>query len=708
MSSSDPNALKTHQAATTPTARSSPSVQASRQWFLSDGRPASDSHPVRKGSIHTYVCGQEAFQAIAADIEAAHKSIELICWGFDPAMALDRSKPRRPESPWTSGETYGALLERKAAQGVQVRLLVWYNDAGSCVQNNLVGYAQPAYDHYPGGVVAETWAERNRGRIGAAYPLAEQRQDYCTLWWRRATKGHIGNLEVRCRDGVKDAVKASLADEADKPSSEGGQLKGWFDEQKLVEAYATHHQKPILIDFDHNEGATAVGYIMGLNSVTDYWDTSQHEFDSPLREPSGATAADLSKAQEAGALVDAVLPTALRLGLPISRRPYRDYAARLTGEVLVDVNLNFVRAWDRARRLPELKGDGGNSISKVSPPVVENLAGMDPQTKVPRSALSGRRAAPAKLMAACNAKGPIVPLQVLRTQPEEPYADGQTRQAFDKSIKRAYFHATGEARNYLYLENQYFFYEEWARHLKAARLSFLNGVQTAPAASSEARMLHLIVVTPQPENVGMVPRTYDTLKSLGEANSMRNQHEKIEKELQSQKTKFLKFIGPSDIAQSAQKIQAPTHKVDGELVQDGKDLALKVIVCKLATANRASPKALGAARDIYIHSKLMLIDDEYLLLGSANMNQRSMAADSEICVATSHQDHARELRRTIWGQLSGQTINGGAGTPQEVADAFKNFSKLAAGNFDLIRAGKAITGHLVKFVDERVASDRVG
>lgn len=37
---------------------------------------------------------------------------------------------------------------------------------------------------------------------------------------------------------------------------------------------------------------------------------------------------------------------------------------------------------------------------------------------------------------------------------------------------------------------------------------------------------------------------------------------------------------------------------------------------------------------IYVHSKLMIVDDEYVVVGSANINQRSLdgSRDSEICI----------------------------------------------------------------------------
>jgi hypothetical protein len=40
------------------------------------------------------------------------------------------------------------------------------------------------------------------------------------------------------------------------------------------------------------------------------------------------------------------------------------------------------------------------------------------------------------------------------------------------------------------------------------------------------------------------------------------------------------------------------------------------------------------ANMIYVHSKLMIVDDEYVIVGSANINERSLSGngDTEICV----------------------------------------------------------------------------
>jgi len=43
---------------------------------------------------------------------------------------------------------------------------------------------------------------------------------------------------------------------------------------------------------------------------------------------------------------------------------------------------------------------------------------------------------------------------------------------------------------------------------------------------------------------------------------------------------------------------------------------------------------VGVTELIYVHSKLMIVDDNYVIMGSANINDRSMLGtrDSEIAV----------------------------------------------------------------------------
>lgn len=673
--------LQTHRPVTVPIDLQSRQATITKQWLLEKNV----THPITTGNrLQTLICGEEGFAAIAADIEAAKESINLVCWGFDPGMALVRNQSM-PLYPWAHGEPYGELLRRKAKEGVVVRLLVWYSARGSAKQNSLIGYVVPnAY--IKGSTISSTWDEDHPHAGANTKPLGATRQDYCTRWWREATSGQIANLEVRCRDGVSSRVKTSINDEADKPSAAGGAAAGYIDEEKLLNDWATHHQKPILIDYAYADakdqakgpGHKAVGYVMGLNSLSDFWDTCAHAFDHFARER------DLAPGLERDGS-DPISSAAAAKGWAMSRRPLRDYACRVEGKALEDVYLNFCAAWNRAGLLPKLSANSNAKSNATA------SAALDATLR------------PSALAIPINneQRHLALRLQILRTQPEEQFVTTDKTWAFDKSVKHAYFHVASVARSYLYLENQYFFYEEWARHLKTNRQTFMQWLQEAGASSQDARLLHLIAVIPAPENPGMLPRTFDTLKSLGQGDSLPNQQALVEKENKEWFT--------SDVAKTATQVKAPTPGQDGVLMQDGKSLGLKVLVCKLVSHNKeGSSKELGLYRDIYIHSKLMLADDCYMTIGSANLNQRSMAADSEINVATDNIPHNRALRQRIWGQLTDGKYAGGNASQQEIEDAFFRWRKLAEDNAGNLDKGQPLKGQIVKFSDGRSANDRVG
>ncbi|KAL0342095.1 UNVERIFIED_CONTAM: Phospholipase D alpha 1 [Sesamum calycinum] len=57
---------------------------------------------------------------------------------------------------------------------------------------------------------------------------------------------------------------------------------------------------------------------------------------------------------------------------------------------------------------------------------------------------------------------------------------------------------------------------------------------------------------------------------------------------------------------------------------------------------------------IYVHAKMMIVDDEYIIVGSANINQRSMdgARDSEIAMGA-YQPYHLATRQPARGQIHG-------------------------------------------------------
>jgi hypothetical protein len=71
------------------------------------------------------------------------------------------------------------------------------------------------------------------------------------------------------------------------------------------------------------------------------------------------------------------------------------------------------------------------------------------------------------------------------------------------------------------------------------------------------------------------------------------------------------------------------------------DLAAAAAASSASAAAQALPSSVSRRNPIYVHSKLMIVDDSYLLLGSANINERSMdgSRDSELAVGLWQEHH---------------------------------------------------------------------
>ncbi|MDP9603232.1 UNVERIFIED_ORG: phosphatidylserine/phosphatidylglycerophosphate/cardiolipin synthase-like enzyme [Variovorax paradoxus] len=718
----------TQQKSVVPISESQRSTMGSAQWLLE--KPEDAKTPVyHANNLDLFICGEDAFNQIAADLKSAKDSVDIICWGFDPAMELTRNGTR-----WPRGETWGGLL-RDVAEGkfnggkpVQVRLLSWYGFIGSDLLggNNMPGYGKDAdFDIRQAASRGIAGAAMPGGRKALPPPAEptepkDRREVFNSRWYRAVFEGKLPNLSIRTRDVSEKAVKESLRAE---PGKRGMIESAGF--QKV----ATDHQKTILIDYELNGGASAVGYVMGLNSVTDYWDTTQHLFHDPRRgeawEGLGESLPDL--------------------------KPYQDYACRIRGAALVAVSKNFTDAWNRAAG----KGSKLARTHELSKPPAGLARNLDER---------GQRA------------------QIVRTQPEER----------DKSIQRLYRQASSFARNYLYVENQYFQYTDWANQLKDARTGFVRGWQSGGRSPGDLPDLHVMVVIPTPERVQMVPRTYDTVKALGRGDSMPDQDKSVEDELKRNRQQQASW--DEHVKRQAEKGEVPDPDMApaplSPLAQSAKDagdkrelprllqsLGLRVLVgslwtydyawttakfsvferqrrdqqrydeqrasyeksqkeynefVKRATAVGARPfwgpmggvpptppvnrkKEIDAAiaqryREIYIHSKLLMIDDGFFTLGSANLNLRSMAVDAEINVASDDVEKTTDLRRRVWSLHSGKAefCDGGDASPRAVKRAFDAWEQLMNDNAAKRPKGDAPTGFIFPFADSRSSWIRFG
>jgi phosphatidylserine/phosphatidylglycerophosphate/cardiolipin synthase-like enzyme len=651
------------------------------------------SHPITHNNRLTmFICGEEGFADIAAHIRVAQRSIDLICWGFDPGMELERGQ----DGAWPRGETFGDLLIAAGKRGVTVRLLVWYDRLAGGTTKNMPGYTHgthPWYSRSGGAGADEINAKASLKRLQEAVKSApaltremqradfvdflkiskktihkRAREEYCCSWYKAAQRNLLTGIQFRIRSGSRADILRSLSHEPVQPA---GLTKAEL-ERGCIEHFGTHHQKTILIDYAHDEGRHAVGYVIGLNSVTDYWDTAAHLVEDMRREQGGAAEAN-------ECVQDLQDDSGFR-----TLKPYQDYACRLDGGgALIAVYRNFVQAWDRAIKdlTREASGACTSREADCSSPPVALLRKAEPGDST---------------------------VQVVRTQPEED----------DRSIREMYWLATSMAANtagYLYIENQYFQYEEWSKHLlqarKAAVAMWRQGCEAAGKTIEDLPIMHVLVVIPAPERAQMIPRTHDAVATLGQDQGMTGQNEMIkEKNLRKPRMTKDEFGAATpvvdempDVVKHANSIHKPS------LAELEGTYGLKISVSMLNTCGFENGR--WRYREIYIHSKLMIANDAFFTLGSANMNQRSMAVDSELNIAVQDSALASTLRRRVWTLIGGDEF-----ATQEI-DRKKFFRKWVDQglNNKVKKLGngegadeKKMTGFLLPFEERRFSTYRLG
>jgi len=82
----------------------------------------------------------------------------------------------------------------------------------------------------------------------------------------------------------------------------------------------------------------------------------------------------------------------------------------------------------------------------------------------------------------------------------------------------------------------------------------------------------------------------------------------------------------------------------------------------------------------------------FMTLGSANINTRSMAADSELNICHEHTGVTGPLRKRLWG-----IHTGGKGAQEDVREAFMKWDGIVRMNAERRRNGETPSTSLVGF-----------
>ncbi len=80
--------------------------------------------------------------------------------------------------------------------------------------------------------------------------------------------------------------------------------------------------------------------------------------------------------------------------------------------------------------------------------------------------------------------------------------------------------------------------------------------------------------------------------------------------------------------------------------------------------------AIGGQKDwpVYVHAKVGIVDDAWMTIGSANLNEHSLFNDTEMNVVTHDPGLALQTRLCLWAEHLQRPVSGVAGNPSDVID----------------------------------------
>ncbi|KFE54779.1 phospholipase D-like domain-containing protein [Pseudomonas syringae] len=557
-------------------------VTCASPWYVlkTKYRPA-------KATYQPLVNGEEAFRAVHMAVAKASKTIDIICWGFQPSMFFIRD---------SCTPSIGELLMIKASEGVKVRVLGWefpLNLAGAAGETNL-----------PGKGKLRILQRELQHTTEDQYAYDKYWYATCAVSGNKAA-GHDPRLPVFVGRGFS--------------WQERGEISHWVKYQGLdpdisakmryvMKLAPSHHQKTVLVDYQVPD--RAVGFVMGHNMLDEYWDTDKH---SALNRTENTKPAP-------------------NVG-PRGKEPRQDISCQLSGPILEHLHHNFATAWFNETGEDLLGPREAKQVGPVlqcAPEVTRQLA------------------------------------QIVRTQPQEKALD----------IEQLYLKAVNNATRFIYIENQYFRWPPLAKLInEVAERQIKGGVDPGKEGA-----LHLFVITNASDD-GMGKGTVKTqrmLETLGRADTMPNvtklqRIEEVKHNAPPRPRPDLRDqVGQRELKQWQAALDRQIKEINDSTIDVQKRPGLKIHVCSLVAPDSPAGKDW---MPVYIHSKLMIIDDVFTTHGSANINSRSMEVDSEINVAHEWASVTERLRRRLW-----DLHTGGMGVQDDPAVAFKAWGNVIEEN----------------------------
>lgn len=449
--------------------------------------------------------------------------------------------------------------------------------------------------------------------------------------------------------------------------------------QHVVGTLYTHHQKCVIVDTQatgNNRKITA--FLGGLDLCDGRYDTPGHrlfrDLDTVFRD-------------------DYHQPTLT--GTKGPREPWHDLHCKIEGPAAYDVLTNFEQRWRKATKW-SLRG----KIKSISHAHDEALLKVDRISWIlsPTSCTSTNDP---KLWT-CEENDPeswhvqifrsIDSGSVIGFPKDVQSAESQNlvcakNLVIDRSIQTAYIEAIRSAQHFIYIENQYFLGSSYAwpsyRHAGADHLIPMElSLKIASKIRANERFAVYIVIPMWPEGAPSSASVQEILFWQGK--TMQMMYEIVARELKATGLEdvhlrdYLNFYCLGNREPPVDPIHSGPQS------------------CSAGDA--LSPSQRYRRFMIYVHAKGMIVDDEYLILGSANINQRSMAGsrDTEIAMGAYQPEYTwGKKQQHPYGQVYGYRMSLWGEHLGRVDDCFKE-----AESLECVRSvNKIAEDNWRKFVD---------
>lgn len=254
--------------------------------------------------------------------------------------------------------------------------------------------------------------------------------------------------------------------------------------------------------------------------------------------------------------------------------------------------------------------------------------------------------------------GKLIRTQILRTYDEPVVED----------IRQMYLQNITKTAHFIYTENQYF---RWSELVLAYKQNWQK--MKSHSLARKEPIYWFVVTNSTDAGIGKgTHSTHEMLKALGRRDVMPSvataldepaslkdyeKYDKMQNALSQNNEAIEKELGKENPDKNVlntwleqrkgleeefqQNLQNDYEKMKQLKEELSDEVGIRAHICTLVSKEDW--------QEVYVHSKVTIIDDVFLFIGSANLNTRSMQVDSELGIISECAEVTQGLRQRLWG-----------------------------------------------------------